>query len=276
MTTMDSQKDKKLNYLLRHWPRGTVATQHWLDSMGIYRQLADRYCQSQWLKRIGSGAYTLIDDTVSWLGAVYALKKQLNYGIYIGAKTALALQGHTHYILMGKSEVIWLFKLPNETRKLPKWFQVHFMDQQKIYYLNQDLFYSKAKLMGLTSDGMELTFADDLIMALPERAVLECMDLLPKYFAFEDIQFLMQSMTTLRPQLLQALLENCRSVKAKRLFLLFAEHEGHAWWNKLNLKTISLGQGKRVIGQGGYYYPKYQISIPLKLSEHEGYEDAEK
>ncbi|MBS0351165.1 MAG: AbiEi antitoxin N-terminal domain-containing protein [Proteobacteria bacterium] len=95
---MSGQKDRKLNHLLRHWLRGTVDTQRWLDSMGIYRQLAERYCQGQWLKRIGPGAYTLIDDTVHWQGAVYALEKQLGYKIYIGAKTALALQGYAHYI----------------------------------------------------------------------------------------------------------------------------------------------------------------------------------
>lgn len=273
MTTVSSQKDKKLNYLLRHWLKGTIGTQHWLNSMGIYRQLADRYCQSQWLKRIGSGAYTLIDDTVNWRGAVYALQKQLNYGVYLGAKTALALQGHIHYLQLGNSEALWLFKLPSETRKLPKWFQINFMSQCKINYLNQDLFHPTGELNGLTTvipEGLEVSIAS------PERAIIECIDLLPKYFALEDIQLLMQGMTTLRPQLLQSLLENCLSVKAKRLFLLFAEHEGHAWFNKLNLQSISLGQGKRVIGRGGHYYPKYQISIPIKLEEHEGYADTEK
>jgi hypothetical protein len=273
MTTMNSQIDRKLNYLLRHWPKGTVATQHWLNSIGIYRQLADRYCQNEWLKRIGSGAYTLIDDSVYWLGAVYSLEKQLNYKIYVGAKAALILQGHTHNIQLGKSEVIWLFKLPNETRKLPKWFQFNFMNQYKVHYLNQDLFHPLAALNGLVTgifQGLRLSISS------PERAIIECIDLIPKYFTLEDIQLLMQGMTTLRPQLLQSLLENCRSVKTKRLFLLFAEHERHAWFNKLNLQSISLGQGKRVIGRGGHYYPKYQISIPIKLEEHEGYADTEK
>jgi Transcriptional regulator, AbiEi antitoxin, Type IV TA system/Transcriptional regulator, AbiEi antitoxin N-terminal domain len=271
---MNSQKDKKLNYLLRHWPKGTVATQHWLNSIGIYRQLADRYCQSEWLKRIGSGAYTLIDDPVYWLGAVYSLEKQLNYRIYIGAKAALILQGHTHNIQLSKNEVIWLFKLPNEIRKLPKWFQLNFMHQYKIHYLNQDLFYPTGALIGLTTVTLQSLL--ECSVASPERAIIECIDLLPKYFTPEDIQLLMQGMTTLRPQLLQSLLENCRSVKAKRLFLLFAEHERHAWFYKLNLQSISLGQGKRVIGRGGHYYPNYQISIPIKLEEHEGYVDIEK
>jgi Transcriptional regulator, AbiEi antitoxin, Type IV TA system/Transcriptional regulator, AbiEi antitoxin N-terminal domain len=270
---MSSQKDRKLNHLLRHWLRGTVGTQHWLDSMGIYRQLADRYCQGQWLKRIGSGAYTLMDDTPHWQGAVYALEKQLGYRIYIGANTALVLQGYAHYVQL-ESDTVWLYKLPSENRKPPKWFQDNFMNQQRIYFLNQDLF-SPEPLIGLTSRNPEVDFSD-LTIASPERAIIECMDLLPKYFAFEDLQFLMQSMTTLRPKLIQSLLENCQSVKAKRLFLLFAERERHAWFNKLDLSAISLGQGKRVVGRGGYYYPKYLISIPIKLEEHEGYADTEK
>lgn len=119
------------------------------------------------------------------------MEKQLGYKIYIGAKTALALQSYTHYVQMEKSDTVWLFKLPNENRQLPKWFQDNFMDQQKIYFLNQDLF-SPESLVGLTSKNQDSDFLD-LTIASPERAIIECMDLLPKYFAFEDLRFLMES-----------------------------------------------------------------------------------
>lgn len=265
MTTMNSQKDRKLNHLLRSFPKGVIITQAWLENAGIYRQLADRYCRSQWLKRVGYGAYTFVDDTVNWSGAVHALQQQLGYQIYIGAKTALELQGHTHYVPLGKSQVIWLFKLSNETRKLPKWFQTNFMHENTIHYLSQNLFNPRQESIGLTTMSIQ---GVNLSISSPERAIIECMDFLPRHFAFEDIQLLMQSMTTLRPQLLQSLLENCQSIKAKRLFLLFADHEKHSWFNQINLRTISLGQGKRMIGQGGYYYPKYQLSVPIKLIEY--------
>lgn len=273
MTTMSVLNNRKLNYLLRHWPKGIVGAQSWLNSMGIYRQLADRYCQSQWLERIGPGAYSLIDDKVEWMGAVYALQAQLDYAVHVGAKTALELQGYSHYVNLGKGQPVWLFIPSKEYRLLPRWFISKFMSENKIHYLHRDLFKSDEDGLGLTT----IKIQDfQLRISAPERAIIECLNLLPKYFSLEDIKFLMQNMTTLRPQLLQSLLEKCQSFKVKRLFLLFAENEGHAWVNKLNLESISLGRGKRVIGKGGYYYPKYQLSLPIKLESHEGYHYAEK
>ena len=54
----------KLNELLMHWPKGTVAVQHWLREQGIPRQLAERYRSSNWMERIGQGAYTRAGDKV--------------------------------------------------------------------------------------------------------------------------------------------------------------------------------------------------------------------
>ena len=42
-------------------------------------------------------------------------------------------------------------------------------------------------------------------------------------------------------------LEECRSVKVKRLFLFMAEKARHAWFEALDLDRIDLGSGKRVI-----------------------------
>jgi hypothetical protein len=82
----------------------------------------------------------------------------------------------------------------------------------------------------------------------------------------------MENMSTLRPNLVQSLLEACTSVKAKRLFMFFAEQCGHAWVARLKVESIDFGRGKRVIGEGGQYHPKYQLSLPINLNEHEGNE----
>ncbi|WP_246668279.1 type IV toxin-antitoxin system AbiEi family antitoxin domain-containing protein [Bradyrhizobium elkanii] len=61
----------------------------------------------------------------------------------------------------------------------------------------------------------------------------------------------MEPVRTLSPKRVQAVLEACRSVKVKRLFLWFAERHAHPWFGRLDLKRIDLGRGKRQIVVGG-------------------------
>ena len=50
-------------------------------------------------------------------------------------------------------------------------------------------------------------------------------------------------------------------------FSYMAEKHQHQWLSELNYKKIDLGRGKRVIGVGGEYDSKYQLSVP-KLMEY--------
>lgn len=67
-----------------------------------------------------------------------------------------------------------------------------------------------------------------LTMSVPERAILEMMDELPQHESFHQVDVVMEGMTNLRPQVLEKLLQECKSVKVKRLFLWYAERHGHA------------------------------------------------
>lgn len=75
----------------------------------------------------------------------------------------------------------------------------------------------------------------------------------------------MEMLSILPPKNVQRLLEECRSVKVKRLFLFMAEKARHAWFEALDLDKVDLGSGKRVIAKGGVYDKKYQITIPAEL-----------
>lgn len=72
----------------------------------------------------------------------------------------------------------------------------------------------------------------------------------------------MEGLTTLSPRRLQKLLEDCRSVKVKRLLFYFAERHHHAWLKKLERKSIDLGEGKRMLVKGGKLDKTYQITVP--------------
>jgi len=80
----------------------------------------------------------------------------------------------------------------------------------------------------------------------------------------------MEGLNNLRPDLIQKLLEECMSVKVKRLFLYMAEKAGHTWVSCLNLERVDLGIRKRALVKKGVYVPKYQITVPAELQKHGG------
>lgn len=64
---------------------------------------------------------------------------------------------------------------------------------------------------------------------------------------------------------MQSLLERCKSIKTKRLFLFLAEATEQPWFSKIRVAKIDLGKGKRLIVKGGVFNSKYQITVPKKL-----------
>jgi hypothetical protein len=78
----------------------------------------------------------------------------------------------------------------------------------------------------------------------------------------------MNSLTTLRPDVVQRLLEKCRSIKAKRVFLYLADKLDLPFFQKLDLDKISLGSGKRMIVKGGELNKKYQITVDRDYGEN--------
>ena len=83
----------------------------------------------------------------------------------------------------------------------------------------------------MTVDGMEV------LVSAPERAFMECLLLAPADYSFMNSFYIMEMLTTLRPKMVQPLLENCSSVKVKRMFLYMAEKAGHQWFKALNLEN---------------------------------------
>jgi len=75
----------------------------------------------------------------------------------------------------------------------------------------------------------------------------------------------MDGLTTLRPLQAQELLENCKSIKVKRLFLFFAEKVGHSWFKYIDIKKIDLGSGNRSLAKDGVLVSKYQLVVPKEL-----------
>ena len=252
---MSIQHRRKLNRLLQTIPQGTVITSSRLERLGISRQLAKKYVDSGWLVRLGVGAFARSGDQVEWQGGLHALQDQLGMTVHVAAHTALEVQGRSHYVPLGQRKRVVLVSDCRE--QLPVWFRSHPWPG-RIEHHCLSLFRS---VPGESTAKLDCgTFAVD--MSLAERDMLEVMRLATRNDEIEHAHDLMPGLTTLRPAVTQPLLEACRSVKAKRLFLWSAETAGHAWFGRLFISRIDLGRGKRQLYTGGRLDPKYRITVP--------------
>jgi len=184
------------------------------------------------------------------------MQAQMGLPVHVGGKTALEMQGYAHYVPLGKGAVVALFGTPGT--RLPAWFQQYGWSVE-LRYITTRLF-GNAMDAGLTQKDLG-SYA--VTISTPERAILEVMYGIPRDASFEEGALLMEGLTTLRPRMLQVLLEQCRSVKVKRLFMYLAEDCNHAWVKKLDVSKVDLGKGKRMIVKGGRFNSKYNITVPI-------------
>lgn len=247
-----SRVGSKINQLLQDWPTHAVATLRWLKSKGVDRRLADKYVQSGWLIRLGHGAYLRAGSSVDWPGGVQTLQTQLGLDIHPGAITAIELRGYAHYLALGGREVILFGKAG---MKLPAWFAEH-QWTQPVTLVTTGVFTSDdATASPLQFDEVEL------YVATLERAAFEMMYLVPKRQSYEEALQVMESLTSLRPPVVQQLLESCSSVKTKRLFMHAAERLNHQWVKRLDLSKVDFGSGRRTIHAGGRLDNKYDLVV---------------
>lgn len=251
---MNGQNGHKLNYLLKTWPKGTVAVSSWLKKQGVYRQLSEIYEKSSWIEPIAHGAFKHADDYVDWTGGVYALQEQLDLNVHVGSRTALELQGHAHFVPLGENYPVFLFGLK---RFLPVWFR-EYQWKQSVKYFYTNSFPYKEKV-GLTKKEMG---AYSITLSSRELAIMEVLYLVDKSETYEHSALLMEGLKTLRPAVVQELLEKTSSIKVKRLFMHLAEKFDHSWVKYIKIQQINFGKGKRMIGKGGNFDSKYNISVP--------------
>lgn len=241
--------------MLQSWPTETVATSAWFSALGISPQLLTKYASSQWVTSLGKGAYTKTGEVVGWQGGLYALQAQAGLPIHAGAMTALAMQGFAHYVRMG-AEQAYLFAPPKTP--YPAWFKNHDWETD-IQFVRTSILPND---LGLTEHEQK-TFS--IRISAPERAILECLHLAPDTVDLVECAQVMEGLTTLRPKILQPLLEQCGSIKVKRLFLYLASRPGHDWVKRLDPSKLELGSGDRTITKGGVYVAQYGITVPQEL-----------
>jgi len=249
----------KINKLLQLQPAGVVLTSGWLSQSGYSPELLRNYRKSHWLEAIGNGAMIRQNDSVDYLGGVYALQQQLNLAVHPGAKTALSMLGKTHYLNLG-ANVVYLFG--KEKERLPAWFK-NYNWGSEIKHITTSFLPADAGLIEKEHKSFSVKIAS------AARAMMECLYLAPQNQNVFECFEIMQGLTSLSPRTTQDLLEGCTSVKVKRLFLYLAEKAGHDWFNHLNMNQINLGHGNRSLVKNGFFVKKYKLTVPKELGQND-------
>jgi hypothetical protein len=247
----------KINNLIQSLPRGSVLLPSWLLQQGYPYELQQIYRRHGWLKPIGKGAMLKSGDLPVLTGALSALQSIEHLNIHVGGRSALELQGVAHYLQINFYETTLFI---NGRRRLPVWFESNdWGTKTRLFRLS--LFKDEALGMMDFQEG-ELTMK----ISNPARAMMECLALCPNKFPLLEAFELMEGLGTLRPKKVQELLEGCKSVKVKRLFLHFAEKVRHAWFKYIDTSMVDLGTGNRSLGASGVLAPKYKLVLPKELA----------
>jgi len=253
---MSTNSETKINLLLQRTPAGTVMLTEWMNRHGYSGDLQHRYLKNGWLASVGYGAMKRAGDTITLPGALYSLQAQAQMPVYIGGRSALQMQGLSHFLeLYPKETLIYVTGIA----KLPSWFRNYKWETKPV------VFHSSI----LPADAGLVSFADKTFsvqISGPVRAIMECLEQVPSGFDLQEAWQIMEGLNFLKAEEVQKMLVQCGSVKVKRLFLFFAQKADHVWFRKLKLDEINLGSGKRSIVSKGVYIPEYKITLPENLA----------
>lgn len=275
--TMGMEKDGKLNRLQRELPEGLLVDSRWLAARGYTAQHCQKYVSHGWLERPARGVFRRPGGPLSWQAVVISLQTLLQQPLLVGGRSSLALQGYEHYVSMQERDVHlygpepapgWLSKLPLGIKFLPH--------NSRALFTHTPTPLGPERPEGTVVGGSDpklgavkaLSWGQwnwPILVSTPERAFLEMLNDLPDHGSFDIADKTMESLSTLRPRVLQALLADCKSIKVKRLFFFFADRQQHAWLKRLDKEAIDLGTGKRMLVRGGRLDPTYLITVPETL-----------
>lgn len=190
-------------------------------------------------------------------GALSSYNQQLGKHLRIAAHSALELWGVNHYVPMGKP----LLMVTCNKEAVPQWTRLNVFDRE-FKPFGTDIFASPQTTT--------IHFRDwQLLVSTPEQAFMECLLLAPLHYNYLDLYYIMEQLTTLRPEMVQSLLHTTKNYRVKRLFLYMAEKAGHYWLDEVDVLSVDLGTHKLQLVKAGVYVSKYKLTIPRELYEYE-------
>ena len=273
---MDTERSHNLKKVLEAVPAGYLVDAAWLTDHGVAYETFRDYVKRGWLDRVHRGVFrrpapnASKANTLDWKTCLLSMQHIMGYDVHVGGTTAIGQQGYDHYLRLGSNAPVWVYGdgIPSWLAKLPL--------NAPIETRSTSLFADPS--LGLTKDETDasttLPWDWKLKMSAPERAIMEAMDELPDHESFHNLDMVFQSLTTLRPRTLSALLHNCKKIKVKRLFFVFADRHDHAWRKRLDPEEFNLGSGDRALVKGGKIHPRYRIMVPEEFVNTEASDGA--
>lgn len=255
MYTMSMRPKTHLKLLSKIWPMHTAAPVAWLKEQGFSRSLIQKYISSGWMHPLAHGVVIRPDDHVEWSGLVWGVCQM--HAFHIGGITALELQGKAHFVKLQEPRI---FLFSRRGIKVPLWVK---STPHHLIHVATNIFPNSVGLK-------EHNFGEySLKISNPARAFLEYMYLLEPYHSFEEAFYLMENLSSLLPEMMQEALQNCTSIKVKRLVLCLAKKQDVPWFHELKLSQINLGTGVRQGFKNGIYNPEFQITYPKSWEDKE-------
>lgn len=247
----------KINQLLANAVPGGLLFAAWLRKEGYSSQLIKRYRDSGWLEGLSRGVMYRNNDNLSALAAVFCYNNQTGNKARIAAHSALELLGFSHYVPMGKPRLIVAFN----SGCVDDWVRSEKYDMTIVPF--HTVIFKNPATQSLDRNGLSI------VISSPEQAFLECLHLVPDYYNYMDLYYIMEQLTSLDPEKVQAALENTSSQRVKRMFLYMAEKVGHYWFDMLDPDKFGLTTSKLQLVDNGVYISKYRITVPKELNEYE-------
>jgi len=266
---MNLQNKTLLSSLYEILPEGVVASSTWLVEKGYSRQLVYKYVHSHWLEKLGRGVYMRPNSLLEWEGVVLSLQKLSSLPLHVGGLTALNLQGYAHYLPLAGENRVYLYEDKSGGKKLPSW--VNSIELPQEFLLNKkSLFGEDVKKLGFKQTATKIRDWT-LKVSAPERAIFEVLYHVENGgISFQHANELFEGLTTLRPKLVNSLLQSCKSDKVVRLFLFLANYNNHAWFKKIEQDNL-IGKGKMQIVKGGRFDKRYRITVPESFMKSEAF-----
>ena len=239
--------------LFLNWKDEAIHTHFWFKSYGINRQAVHQSVKNKLIRKLGGGAYIKAKDKLNWQSAVWTAQKELKLPFHVAGQTALELQGLGHFVKIGKP---FAYMVKTDHMRVPVWLKNNHWGVV-FHFRNSSLFPPDLALMKYNKSKFHF------ILSSRERAIMEMISHLELGNSFETLERYFEGLLNLRGFLVQKLLENCSSIKVKRVFLYMADKLKLPIMKNLNTRRIQLGHGKRVISHKGKLNKVYNITVPI-------------
>jgi hypothetical protein len=222
--------------LLAELPRGEPLSIAALRAWGVSAFRASDLARSGWLTHLGRGVYMLPGDTLTREGCLAYLSQRVS-GFHVGGKTALDWRGIRQNVSFREILSLW----GDQPKRLPAWFTQRFDGR----YQETQLFDAKLRkgfgLQPLPNGRAEI------LVSVPERALLELLSDVGKTQSLEETRQLVEGLRTLREKTLDELLAHSTRIKVVRLAELIARDLNLPWAALAKRHSQRMGGGKRWI-----------------------------